>query len=300
MPFTSKFLKEEARKSMQGITPSAPLVTLVFLLLTSVVTTVVNLLLPASTVSDAVYTRGFFPMLSLFLSILLAIYRTVMGFGYNCWALETARGQQSGFWTLLDGFGMVGRVIWMNIRIFISILAWTMLLSMACSVVILLTANISVYLSIVLFIPMIFSILAFTLRYELAPFLLHDRPEEGAGMAVQRSCMLMRGRIWNLVKLYLSFWPWYLAQFLLELAISLIVSFPILGAIATTIASGDPFSIYTQVQLALSSTLAIVLSLIAQLIIEPRFFPYRRIAVANFYRALSGELAEPGFSAEPF
>ena len=300
MPFTSKFLKEEARKSMQGLTPSAPLITLVFLLLTSVVTTVVNLLLPSSTVSDAVYTRGFFPMLSLFLSILLAIYRTVMGYGYNCWALETARGQESGFWTLLDGFGMVGRVIWMNIRIFISILLWTLLLSMACSVTVLLTMQISVYLAVLLWIPMLLSILAFTLRYELAPFLLHDRPEEGAGMAVQRSCMLMRGRIWNLVKLYLSFWPWYLAQFLLNLLINLIALFPILGAVITAITSGDPFSVYTQVQLALSGVLITVLTLIAQLIIEPRFFPYRRIAVANFYRALSGELTEPGFSAEAF
>ena len=300
MPFTSKFLKEQARNAMQGLAPSAALVTLVFLLLTTVLSTVVNLILPATTVSDAVYERGFLPMIALFLSILLSIYRTVMGYGYNCWALETARGQQSGFWTLLDGFGMVGRVIWMNIRIFVSILMWTMLLSMACSVTILLTLQISEYLSIVLILLMSMSLLAFTLRYELASFLLHDRPEEGAGMAVQRSCMMMRGHIWQLVKLYLSFWPWYLAQFLLDMAISLTALYPTLVSMVSAVTNGAYFSFYDQLQLALSSTQIVVLTLIAQLIIEPRFFPYRRIAVANFYRALSGELVEHSFSGENF
>ena len=300
MPFTSKTLKEQARNSMQGLKPSAALVTLVFLLLTTVLSTVVNLLLPATTVSDAVYERGLLPMFALFLSILLMIYRTVMGFGYNCWALQTARGQQSGFWTLLDGFGMVGRVIWMNLRIFFSILAWTMLLSMACSVTILLTVQISEYLSVLLIVLMSVSLLAFALRYELAPFLLHDYPEAGAGAAVRRSAAMMQGHIWQLVKLYLSFWPWYLAQFLLDLVINLIALFPILNAVIAAFTSGDPFSVYAQVQLALGSTLVTVLALIAQLIIEPRFFPYRRIAVANFYRALSGELVEHSFSGENF
>lgn len=300
MPFSSKILKEQARQAMQGLAPSAVLITLVYLLLTTVLSTVVELLLPASTVNDVIYERGLFPMFTLFLSILLTIYRTVMGYGYNCWALETARGQQTGFWTLLDGFGMVGRVIWMNLRIFFSILIWTMLLSMACSVTILLTLQLSEYLSVILVVLMSFSLLAFTLRYELAPFLLHDYPEAGAGAAVRRSTAMMQGHIWQLVKLYLSFWPWYLAQFLLTVITGLIALFPILGMVFSAFAGGDPFSVYEQVQLALSGTLIMVLTLAAQLIIEPRFFPYRRIAVANFYRALSGELMENSFSGENF
>lgn len=300
MPFTSKSLKEQARNAMQDLAPSAALVTLVFLLLTTVLSTVVNLILPATTVNDAIYERGLLPMFALFLSILLAIYRTVMGYGYNCWALQTARGQQSDFWTLLDGFGMVGRVIWMNLRIFFSILMWTMLLSMACSVTILMTLHVSEYLSMVLIALMSMSLLAFTLRYELATFLLHDYPEAGGGAAVRRSTAMMQGHIWQLVKLYLSFWPWYLAQFLLNLCVNLFALFPILGAVVTAVTSGDPFSVYEQVQLALSGTLVTVLALAAQLIIEPIFFPYRRIAVANFYRALSGELVEHSFSGENF
>ena len=300
MPFTSKSLKEQARKAMQDLAPSAVMVTLVYLLLTNVLSTVVNAILPSATVADVVYDRGFLPMLALFLSILLAIYRAVMGFGYNCWALETARGQQTGFWTLLDGFGMVGRVIWMNLRIFISILMWTMLLSMACSVVILMTANISIYLSIALWIPMFFSLLAFVLRYEMAPFLLHDYPEEGSSIAVRRSSAMMQGHIWQLVKLYLSFWPWYLLQFLLNQIITLIALFPILSILITAITQGDPFSVFDQIQLAMSGTLVTFLSLIVQMVIETSFFPYRRVAVANFYRALSGEPVEQSFSSETF
>lgn len=300
MPFTSKSLKEQARKAMQNLAPSAVLVTLVYLLLTTVLSTAVNFLLPSTTAADVIYERGFWPMLTLFLSILLMIYRTVMGYGYNCWALETARGQQTGFWTLLDGFGSVGRVIWMNIRIFLSILMWTMLLSMACSVTILLTVQVSAYLSAVLVALMCVSLFAFALRYELAPFLLHDYPEAGAGMAVRRSAAMMQGHIWQLVKLYLSFWPWYLAQFLLDMVVNLAALFPILSVVVSAFVSGDPFSVYEQVQLALSGTLVTVLSLIAQLIIEPRFFPYRRMAVANFYRALAGELVEHSFSGENF
>ncbi len=300
MPFTSKDLKSHAKKAMQGLAPSAVLITLVYLLLTTVLTTVVNFILPSATVDDLVHDRGFLPILVLFLSILLSIYRTVMGFGYNCWALETARGQQTGFWTLLDGFGMVAQVIWMNIRIFCAIMVRTVMLSMVCSFLVILVANISVSLGLLLWLPMMFSLLSYVLLYEMAPFLLHDHPEQRVGMVVHLSKTMMYGQTWKLIKLYLSFWPWYLARFLLDLGINLIALFPILGAVITAITTGNPFSVYTQVQLALGSALVTVLSLIAQLIIEPRFFPYRRIAVANFYRALSGELTEHSFSGESF
>ena len=195
---------------------------------------------------------------------------------------------------------MVGQVIWMNVRIFCSILAWTFLLAMGCSIAIVLTALISEYLALAMWLLMLVSISAVALRYELAPFLLHDYPEAGAGTAVRRSSAMMQGHIWQLIKLYLSFWPWYLLQFLLTAVAWLIALLPVLSGLLSTALSGDPLAVYEQFQLALSGTLTTILALIVQLIIEPRFFPYRRIAVANFYRALSGDPMENSFSDEPF
>lgn len=66
--------------------------------------------------------------LSLFISILLTLYLRVMDFGYRLWALRVTRSQQAGYGTLLEGFGIAGRVIAMNLLILLFTFLWSLLL----------------------------------------------------------------------------------------------------------------------------------------------------------------------------
>ena len=61
------------------------------------------------------------------------------------------------------------------------------------------------------------SVFAIMLRYAMAPYLLADYPDDGAGAAVRRSVEMMRGRKWELFKLYVSFLGWELLGVLLTL-----------------------------------------------------------------------------------
>ena len=61
------------------------------------------------------------------------------------------------------------------------------------------------------------AVFAIMLRYAMAPYLLADYPDDGAGAAVRRSVEMMRGRKWELFKLYVSFLGWELLGVLLTL-----------------------------------------------------------------------------------
>ena len=58
------------------------------------------------------------------------------------------------------------------------------------------------------------------LRYALAPYLLADHPDDGAGLAIRRSMELMRGWKWELFKLDFSFIGWLILLEVLRLLAS--------------------------------------------------------------------------------
>lgn len=291
MPLYAKSLKHSARQAMRDAAPPAFLVTLVYLLLTQVLANVVYAVVP-DTSSSLLFDQG--GWLPLFLTILLSMYQSVMSFGYSCWALHTARGEQSGLGALLDGFGMVGRVLLMEVRISLCVLAWGLLLAggylMLLLPVILLTDGVGAVVYIAVLTALFYAAtLVIGLRYALAHFLLCDYPEAGAGRAVRRSVEMLRGHMWELCRLYLSFWPWYLLTALLSLAAVCVSLLPMLGQLTGLLQSGslDGFSLV--VQTAISGTLATALSMLISTPVKLFFQPYRSVSVANFYRELSGE-----------
>ncbi len=307
MQLNSKAMKRPAWQSMRAAVPSALLVTLVYFLLTDVLSNVVSLFTPTVTVEDLLYGRGAGMWAALFLSILLSIYQMVMDFGYSTWALHTARGQQAGYGSLLNGFGMVDRVLWMKIRIALGMLGWTLLLSMVYAVFLLFIGAIfgnvsSVFLVLVVILSLAFyvGVIAITLRYELAPFLLYDYPEAGGATAVRRSVEMMRGHIWQLFKLLLSFWPWFVAELFIELAVCAIVLVPLAGELIHLFQYGNLDALTSTIQIAMDGTKATVLLLAAALPLDLFYRPYMRISIANFYRALSQEPVNPSFSGETF
>lgn len=307
MPYRSKDLKAPAWSAMRAAVPSAVLVTLVYYLLSTALPSVITYLIPTITLDDLIYNWSAWVWISLFLSVLLTLFQMVMEFGYQGWALRTARREQAGVGELLDGFGMVGRVLLMNVQIILRLICWTIgitvvytILIYAIAFILYLDPYVLIGILVLLIVSLYAVIFAVMLRYELAPFLLYDYPEAGSGAAVRRSVEMTRGHKWELFKLYLSFWPWYLASLLIAVLVSGFVLAPSLGELAALISSGNVDMAVSQAQLALNGTLSTFLSMVLALPLELFFLPYRRISVANFYRALSQESVGPAFSGESF
>ena len=293
MPLYAKTLKHSAREAMRAAIPAAWLVTLIFFLLTDVLSEVVYTFIPAG----SVYDQSGSSWITLFLTVLLAIYQAVMAFGYSCWALHTARGEQPGLGSLMEGFGMVGRVLMTEVNIFLGIIGWGVLLSIGYVLSMFAVAAMSLgafglLIMIVLSVLFYASVMAVTLRYDLAHFLLCDYPEAGPGRAVRRSLDMMYGHTWDLMKLYLSFWPWYLLSFILSLVVVGVTISPMVTELVSFLQSGDINMMTTMVQTALTGTLATILTMVTSIPLQLIFHPYQRITVANFYRALSVEPVE--------
>ena len=289
MPIRSRALKQQARQALRAASFPPPLVTLIFLLLTTFLVEGVNALLP----DGSLYSMGF---LHLFLTVLLVIYQFIMKFGYSCWALETARGEDRGLWPLLDGFGMVGKVLLAEGRIILGILGRSLLLIFSYSIVLAALAGIgapALWLSLILLFSATFyiSLVSLTLRYSLARFVLYDHPQAGSMVAVHRSLELMSGRVWPMWKLYLSFWPWYLLQAAMILAALWFTMAPGLTQAAALYAAGDLEGLLILVEHSLYAAMGSPVLTLCLIPLQLLLQPYQTVALANFYRALSPDSA---------
>ena len=288
MSLRARILKEHARNSMKNAAVSPVLVTLVFILLTTVLVEVVYTFVPQVASDDLLSGNWLF----LFLFVLLSLYQIVMDFGYSCWSLNVASGRDSGIPSLLDGFGMVGRVLLMKLRITLGIMARGMLLFF--SYIILITSLASMpSLSLGLFLMVLASLvfyaalISLALRYSLASFVLYEHSEAGSLIAVHRSIELMRRHTWAMVKLYLSFWPWYLLEIVISLVVALITLGPTLSTLPTLYASADMDTLAITLDTAMNGILSSTLVAMSTLPIQLFLRPYQNITVAAFYRTLS-------------
>ena len=297
MSLSPKSLKLAAKQSMQTAVPPVFLVTLLFLALTDVLSEVVYAFTPVGTSHDPLQA------IPLFLSVLLLLFRIIMSFGYSSWALQIARKENAGMSSLLDGFGMVGSVLFLKIHTVLSMLTRMMLLS---------TAYVLLSMGIILVIPSSFTAIFFLLltvayvlglqvieiQFSLIPFRLCDHPEEGCTHAFLNALKMTHGNLQPLVKLYLSFWPWYLLQFLISacaVALSVSPMLPELSGMWMTDME-DMSQLILSVEYAISSALSSPVLSLVSIPLLTFFLPYRTISIANFYRTLNGELAQTGDS----
>lgn len=224
----------------------------------------------------------------LFFQLLLTLYRTVVQFGLCLWALWTYRQLDPDTGALTQGFSVAGRVILMELGIYIRVLCWYFPVAfvLAIPVVLLLLNSTSAAagtLSLLLFAAgLIAVIIVLHLRYALAPYLLADRPDDGSTIPILRSAALMRGWKWELFKLEFSFVGWELINLFLTLMVILFfldragLSFPqiILDEMQ-----------YSKAMAVISSPPVLILS---TLVTTPVFLwltPYRETARAGFYDA---------------
>lgn len=282
MEIDRKELKRQAREAIGLAKPKFWIVALTFILMTdgpSLLATGLSYVFPSS-----------LDGLSQFLSILITLYTMVIVFGFDLWSLWTHRKMDPDLGALTQGFSVGGRVIWLNILILLRTLGWAMLFALLT--VLLIPIHPAAYA--VGLCAAVVATWLMTLRYSMAPFLLADYPDEGAGAAIHRSVLLTRGWSWELAKLELSFCGWMLLIALLEGAVMVLLSLQ--NGLAELIAAGISFGRFDYAALTemlLGHKLAA--SLGGLIVTTPVYLwltPYRNVARAGFYDALLHSLRE--------
>lgn len=271
MEIDRKELKRLAREAMKQASPPFWAVTLVYLLLTTGVTLVSDALIPRPETDLG--------SLALFATILISLYSVVLDFGYDLWSLWTSRRMEPGLGSLFQGFEVAGRVVLMQILIFVRLLGWCFLLTIPVAGAIAFFPS-----SFLVLQPLLSALLAvIMLRYALANYLLADRPQDGPTAAIQRSQLLMQGWKWELFKLDFSFIGWELINGLLSTAVlAVLLSRAGFFQTASTLDLNGLLDAFQAVSTgALCSTLSALVTLPLSLWLTP----YRGVARAGFYDA---------------
>lgn len=279
MEIHRKALKDRAKQTMRQNVPSAWLVALLFWGLTTGVSNLSDLAGFTTNLASSSYGVQFFP---LFFTLLLTLYSVVMDFGYKIWCLRAWRRDEANFATLIDGFGMAGQVLMMEIHIFVRLFGWCLLPGIPATVIISSVNSLEVMVLLMeLFTFALIPYLYFIrLRYALTPYLLMDRPERGAAAAVRESVNLMRGWKMELFKLDLSFLGWYVLEWGLAILAQVIFLIPTLLGILQSGATTE-----TLLTLAAGTTAGSLVGLLLCLPVELWLLPYTGLARAGFYDA---------------
>ena len=216
------------------------------------------------------------------------LYRAVVSFGMCLWALWTYRQLDPGVNSLMQGFSVAGRVLLMDLGIYVRIFGWYLLVAMVLSVPLfsLLLTNSSAgfrILTILAFlIALLVTIVVISLRYALAPYLLADRPDDGPSAPIYRSNALMRGWKMELFKLELSFLGWEAVNFLLSAAVmTFFLNQAGLLAVDAVMAAGWE----DRCTAVIYSTPVVILSTLVTVPVSLWLLPYRAVARAGFYDA---------------
>lgn len=286
MELNRRELKAQARERMRETRPPFWLLTLVYLLLTTGVSTLADL----TGAAQFTFPPSSGDTLPLFLYLLILLYTTVMNFGYQIWALRVYRRQEAGYGTLIDGFSMAGRVLLMELYIFGCTLCWALAFGTAGGLALLLLNWLPPVLLVLLIYGAGFGIaLWISYRYAMAPFLLMDRPEAGAIAPVRESVAMMQGWKWEYFKLDFSFFGWYLLNALLSLGVELAFILPAVLELLQA-AEVDPALLVNGLELPWTAAL---LSTLIQVPLSLWLDPYVAITHAGFYQARLQQAAAP-------
>lgn len=220
--------KMRAKASMHGTRPSALLVTVVYLLLTTGVTLLVGRLVfnPSDLFLEYLsmdyapeeillyMAENYMPQMlgAAAVSFVLGLYGTILVFGYDSYALRLSRDEMPSYGNLFDGFLKVGRVLWMNILRELFVLLWALPL-LILAVVFLIWAVVAkselmVILSTVAHLGAAVVVMVKSYSYRMAPYFMLDDPSCTARESITRSKLVMAGHKGELFMLDLSFLGW--------------------------------------------------------------------------------------------
>ncbi|MBM6723576.1 DUF975 family protein [Pseudoflavonifractor phocaeensis] len=229
MGFNRPEAKYRARMAMQGAYPHPMLVTLVYVLLTSVITNVIMFFVsdPFTTAYlyildgadvDEVYRyilTGPRVTVYLLVQLLITLYLWVMQFGYTAYGLGLARRTGPGYRTLLEGFLNLGKALLVSFLTALFVVLWG-LLGMVPGIVLTfvgaLMGPLGLGLVILGMVGMIGGGVALEVvmsyRYRLAIYYLLDHPDMGVLESISNSKQTMKGKKIDLFVMDLSFLGW--------------------------------------------------------------------------------------------
>jgi len=288
MEFNRIHAKRAAKQSIAGAEPSPLLVTLIFLLLTTGISTIIGQFVtdPFSEAVEYIYQWGYDPEevleyvwdsssqtfgLYSLISLLFSLYSAAMTFGYLSYTLRLARREGSDIPRLFDGFSRFGRVLWLNILTNVFTFLWGILGGLPGIVLMFAGAlgqNYTLIMGSTLLMAtgMMAAVLWAALRYALAPYFLLDNLGCTALEAIAQSKQAMRGWKLEYMMLQLSFFGWFLLA-------------GVIGAVVEWIV-GSLGNAYTVGSLA-GSVILLWLN------------PYLYCTQANFYDAVTGHIRLP-------
>ena len=265
MEIDRKQIKQQAREALSLSKPSFWVVTFVYLLMTTGLST-------AADFSDGT--------LGLFLTFAITMYSWVVGFSYRLWALWTIRRLEPGLGSLLEGFSVAGRVILLEVSILGRTVGWSFLMAIPAGLLMLTMTSAVGYIAAIGLLSLAVSVI--TLRYSLSYYVLADVPDLGPAHALRRSVQLTKGWIMDLFKLHLSFAGWYILSFGLATVGSVV------GALLTggmTVASMLNPDALTQLPAVLNAGIPSLLGTLLSLPVTLYLTPYIEVTLAQFYDA---------------
>ncbi len=232
--FDLRTLKEQSWNLMRTARVLPLRMTALLLILTlglNLIGTVAGRLMPAASVNGL-------PMAFSFFDVLIVLISAVLNAGFLLYCLRLRRGESLPYDSLFDAFPFAGKVVLLDV------LMWSLV-------------GLGLSLFILPGVVMLFS-------YSMALFHLVDDPEINVLEALRRSRAEMRGHKWQLLGLYVSFWPLLLGEF----AVFSVCQFA-LGPVLPDTAAGD--------------ILYILISGILLALVEIFLTPYLRLSQAGFY-----------------
>lgn len=278
MGFNRIEAKVRAKTSIRQAQPSAMRVTLVFLMLTTVLSMVIGYLTfdPTDVIWELVAVlryqvdeaveyvwRNYANQIWLYLAInvALGIYTTVMSFGYTSYSLRLSRNEAPELSHIFDGFLKLLRVLWMNLLKGIFITLWT-LVGMIPAVALMLVAYVtemdyyalsSAYILAVVLAVVVGTMVSY--RYCLSDYFLLDDPSRKARQCITLSKKAMKGWKMERFTLDISFFGWMLCGRILVSSLS-VIWYPA--------------------------------GVIGMLAFNAWYLPYVGVTMANFYNSVSG------------
>ncbi len=237
-------------------------------------------------------------MVSLVMSIVTYLWQSVMGVGYEGYALSMVRGEDPDSGKLFCAFPRIGGVLVTRIFTGLFILLWSLLLGLglaAAMVAVVVIAAVTDMVALPVLI-MIVAVAAYqigvvwvTMRYALADYVLLDQNLSGMD-AIRESKRLMQGNVSRAFVLQLSFIGWYLLSFgLVMVGIAALVV-----PITVQAAYGGASDITGMIASAGVGLLVMLVALIGAAVISLWLRPYETGAMAKFYDWAKGSAAPAG------
>lgn len=228
MGFNRPEAKRRARLAMRGAYPHPMLVTLVYVLLTGVLTyaimyfvsnpfTLAYWYLWDGAEIDDVFFYIFTPqrvVTYLLMELLITLYQWVMQFGYTAYALGLARRTGTGYRTLLEGFSHLGKALLVSFLTSLFVTLWGLAGTLPGIVVISIGAVVEsgglMALGGLLIICGAVVEIIVSYRYRLATYFLLDNPDMGVLKSISSSKETMRGKKGALFVMDWSFFGWWI------------------------------------------------------------------------------------------